>query len=73
MLFRFERAPDEGYPRCYVRVLDIIKPIKPVDVDYDGHIPLPIKGELLRSVGGSIHALSAQDWHDLPDYDASSM
>jgi hypothetical protein len=35
--------------RVYTRVLKIIDPIQLVDANYDGRVPFPVEGELLRT------------------------
>jgi hypothetical protein len=66
ILYTFERAPGEGPPRCHVRVLDIIEPVTLVDASYDGHMPPPVKGELLRTANGDVKSIRKADICSLP-------
>jgi hypothetical protein len=57
---------DDDKPCCHVRVLDIVKPIVAKDPSYDGHLPPPVKGELLRGAGGRLIKIRKPDLVNLP-------
>jgi hypothetical protein len=68
IVYTFERASGGGPPRCNIRVLEIVKSIRPIFADYDGHVPLPVEGELLRSAGGHLWSMLATELYHLPDW-----
>jgi hypothetical protein len=73
MIYTFERAPQdgEGPPACYARVLDIIKPITPIDAQYDGYVPPPVKGNVLHTRRGVPMRFLALDLCELPTLNTS--
>jgi hypothetical protein len=68
ILYILERGVDNDDNKacCYVRVLDIVKPIIAKDSHYDGHLPPPVKGELLRGAGGRLIKIRKPDLVNLP-------
>jgi hypothetical protein len=59
---------DSGSP-CCVRVLDIVEPIRLVDPAYDGHLPPPVKGEILQRPGGGARIIRKPELCSLPTLD----
>jgi hypothetical protein len=55
--------------QCCIRTLDIVEPIGLANPDYNGHLPPPVKGELLQRVGGGVRKFYSQDLYNLPDLD----
>jgi hypothetical protein len=47
----------QGVAAIAVRVLKIIRPIKPGEGTHDGLVPVPVEGELLQGAGGRPHLL----------------
>jgi hypothetical protein len=48
MICSFERSLDDEPPRIRMRVHKIIRDYVPVDPNYDGYVPKPIEGDLVR-------------------------
>jgi hypothetical protein len=45
-----------GRPALAVRVLEVVKPVRPCDGSYDGWLPPPVAGALLKTTGDAVWA-----------------